>query len=312
MNKHISNIISYLRFPLIVGVVFIHSKLDSLISVDASSYTFFVMSLFSDVIARLCVPLFFFFSGYLFFINVEFNKLIYREKLKKRIRTVLTPYLIWNCFGFIVLLIKVHPYFSVRFPALQVYHVDIESFLRSFWSFSLVSNNSYYPINFPLWYLRDLFILILFSPFVYRLICALKYSVVFILFVIWFSPLGGHEFSQSLAFFPLGAYLSINKYDFDTILKRFSPYSIVMYVIIAVLDVLTIGEQIHFLIHQIGILVGMIAIINLVSCLLQNRVFMSIVHYVDVVFLFSLPMVCLFQSIRNYYCYSYLHIVNGR
>ena len=73
-----SKTIDFLRFPLIVGVVLIHSLLGS-VSIqgqqmmaggDFSLYSN-VSYLFSGIIARIAVPLFFFFSGFLFFYRLR-------------------------------------------------------------------------------------------------------------------------------------------------------------------------------------------------------------------------------------------------
>lgn len=72
-----SKVISFLRFPLIVAVVFIHSQPHEVIiggislvdSNNLNTYTY-VNFLISGVIARVAVPLFFFISGFLFFKGV--------------------------------------------------------------------------------------------------------------------------------------------------------------------------------------------------------------------------------------------------
>ena len=66
-------VISVIRFPLIIGVVFIHAhftEVDGISIYQTSlypSYTF-VSMLLSDVLARIAVPFFFFISGFLFFL----------------------------------------------------------------------------------------------------------------------------------------------------------------------------------------------------------------------------------------------------
>ena len=87
----LSKTISFLRFPLIVGVVFIHSNIlvvnaqGTVMRFDKWPFVAFVMNLFSSVFADVCVPLFFFISGFLFFYYSDFSKEIYRSKEKKRV-----------------------------------------------------------------------------------------------------------------------------------------------------------------------------------------------------------------------------------
>ncbi len=70
----LSQTISFLRFPLIVGVVLIHSQFIGVVingveQVETTDYPVFsaVSYLVSNIFASVAVPLFFFFSGFLFF-----------------------------------------------------------------------------------------------------------------------------------------------------------------------------------------------------------------------------------------------------
>jgi len=71
----LSKTIDFLRFPLIVGVVFIHTDFSNIIiqgskQVDLRQFAVFaqVFLLFSKLVFEVCVPLFFFISGFLFFL----------------------------------------------------------------------------------------------------------------------------------------------------------------------------------------------------------------------------------------------------
>lgn len=278
----LSKTISYLRFPLIVGVVFIHSNIlilnvqGAFIRYDRWPVVAFVINLFSSVFADFCVPLFFFISGFLFFYNSDFSKKIYLTKLNKRVKTLLVPYLIWNFVAFIILLIQVHPGVIRFFPLLKDYRVDITSFLSSFWVTNLPISMSgpANPINTPLWFIRDLMVLVLFSPIIWWLIKRLKIGTVIVLGIIWFFSLGeGFGFPglchQSLFFFPLGAYFGINRINFvDMVSKQlWIPY---VYLGIALIDAVSKNESYNASLHNVGILFGMVSIVYLVSLLLRT------------------------------------------
>lgn len=73
-----SRTIAFLRFPLIVGVVLIHSKMSDVViggvkMANVTDYPVFekFMHLFSEIFPAIAVPLFFFISGFLFFYKVE-------------------------------------------------------------------------------------------------------------------------------------------------------------------------------------------------------------------------------------------------
>lgn len=108
----LSKTIMFLRFPLIVAVVFIHTNLTDVMingTLLADEGQFPVHDVFRHVVtnelARIAVPLFFFISCFLFFYRSDFSFAVYGMKLKKRIRTLLVPYLFWNIVVFLLFLL---------------------------------------------------------------------------------------------------------------------------------------------------------------------------------------------------------------
>lgn len=279
----LSRTISYLRFPLIVGVVFIHSNMlvvniqGNLVRYDQWPVVKFVMTLFSSVFADISVPLFFFISGFLFFYNTEFSKAAYINKIKKRFKTLLVPYLIWNFVAFIILLIEVHPKVIPFFPLLKDYRVDIVSFLSSFWVTNLPISMSgpCNPINTPLWFVRDLLVLVLLSPIIWWMIRKLSVFFVLSMGIIWFFTLGEYVgfpglCHQSLFFFPLGAYFSINKLNFVGICRKISWTSFV-YLLIAIIDVFMWNQTYSVFFHHLNILFGMVTVVAIASSLIEKE-----------------------------------------
>ena len=197
----LSRTISFLRFPLIVGVVFFHNKMGTIniqgniINYDSWPWLSYIINFFSSVISAIGVPLFFIISGFLLFYKVDFNKEVYLKKIKSRVHTLLVPYIIWNFVGFLILLTKIHPKFASLFPLLKGYRIDIVEFLKCFWAIALPSSpigvEHTTPIDTPLWYVRDLMILVLCSPIIYWIIKRFKGYVIVLLGVIWYFTLGG-------------------------------------------------------------------------------------------------------------------------
>ena len=152
-----SQVISFLRFPLIVAVVFIHTQITAIGGIKANLSAPFQFAgqfpiyettvfLVAQIFARLAVPLFFIFSGFLFFKKCdEFNTSTYFNKLKKRTHSLLIPYLFWNLL-FIVL--------SSQFAD------SIKDWLILFWR----------PASLQLWFIRDLMVVVLFSPLILEII----------------------------------------------------------------------------------------------------------------------------------------------
>ena len=114
-----SKTIAFLRFPLIVGVVLIHCYYKELpiggVKVPVmDEYPIYklIADLFSQVLARTAVPLFFLISGYLFFYKSSLSWPMYGSKLRKRAQTLLFPYLFWNG-----ALVALHLLMELLFPS---------------------------------------------------------------------------------------------------------------------------------------------------------------------------------------------------
>ena len=170
-----------------------------------------VVEIFSQGIARLAVPIFFFISGFLFFQKVSSLSLeLYRNKIKKRVRTLLVPYLLWNG----ILLVALIGLYFVGYPYSVMKNgfsceVLFKTFVGSF------HETGAFPLIYPLWFIRDLFCVCLISPLIYECIKILRLIFVFILGTVWILGgeipiLGYYMMSMSaLFFFSLGSYFSL-------------------------------------------------------------------------------------------------------
>jgi fucose 4-O-acetylase-like acetyltransferase len=198
-SKNISqyDVISALRLPLIVLVTYAHSyggvaEGYSLIGSGWDSYEILKIAM-SQTLVKVAMPTFFVMSGYLFFANVEkFNKEIYQQKLWRRIKTLLIPYIIWNL---------------LMAAKLKVFSLSI------FWT----------PANMPLWFLRDLMIVSLLTPIIYIGVRKLGYWLFVLLLPIYLTGIWAIQPGlnpYAICFFTFGAYLSIQKINLiETCLK---------------------------------------------------------------------------------------------
>ena len=213
-----SKVLDVVRIPGIVLVVLIHITGYGMRQVNMcpNDYSFYmsVNRLFSSVIGGVAVPVFFLVSGYLFFRNCEFTKIAYKAKLKRRIHTLLIPFLLWNALYLIVkllpLLVPVLAEISLcEFPG----EINLCSLLSAFWNF----NDSGFPIVVPLWFLKDLIVMSIISPLVY---CFVKYTKLYgliVLLLVWISGSLTPIMSRiplnmtSVFFFTSGAYFGIRR-----------------------------------------------------------------------------------------------------
>lgn len=271
----LSQTISFLRFPLIVGVVFIHANFSNLMidGVDVSQTEGFpvyqtISLLCSNIIARICVPLFFFISGFLFFYKSEFSLFMYLYKLKKRVHTLLVPYLFWN---FLVIVL----YFLVQslFPGLTSgMNTPVSEYTLTDWVMAFWSVHADMPISGQFWFIRDLMVIVLLTPLVYY---SIKYVRVFIVLLLglfwffdyWFSFVG---FSiTAFFFFTAGAWFSINKVDFVQIMRPWLYPASVLYIVLV--SILLLYECNAYMLNM-SIVIGIISIVAISSYSLERGV----------------------------------------
>lgn len=172
----LSQTITFLRLPLIVAVVFIHTVLADITMGGfqlAHEGQFpahdLLRHIISGEIAQTAVPLFFFISGFLFFRRTDFSAAAYGRKLKRRVRTLLVPYVFWNAAEvlkiFLAQTFLPHMISSGSYKPVADYNWS--DWLSVFWNFPGS------PANFPLWFVRDLMVIILFAPAV---CCLVRYG----------------------------------------------------------------------------------------------------------------------------------------
>lgn len=180
------DIINALRLPLIVLVTYAHSyggvmEGYSVLGSGWDSYEVLKIMM-SQTLVKVAMPTFFVMSGYLFFTNVEtFNKNIYWQKIGRRVKTLLIPYIIWN----LLMAVK-----------LKTFNLSI--FIT--------------PANMPLWFLRDLMIVTILTPIIYIGVKKLNYWLFALLLPVYLTGIWAIQPSPNpyaICFFTLGAYLSI-------------------------------------------------------------------------------------------------------
>lgn len=154
--------ITLLNLVLILLVLYIHSYY-----LEAGDYPLaLAIQKFTgnNGIARVAVPLFFLISGMLFFNNtIALNQCI--TKQKKRIRTLLVPYLLWN-------IIFVLWYMVLQnLPGIGGFiNSDMIGKVMSGSVINALEDLFWTPAAFQLWFLRDLLFIVLLAPISYYLI----------------------------------------------------------------------------------------------------------------------------------------------
>ena len=114
-------------------------------------------------------PLFFLVSGFLFFQKYDGSWATYKEKLSRRVKTLLIPFLIWNFATYLV-------YFAGEsIPATKVYFATkywppIRSFTALDYANAFFGFTVKFPMSYQFWFIRDLMVMVVLSPLIYLLL----------------------------------------------------------------------------------------------------------------------------------------------
>ena len=188
LSDYLSEKIKILSLFLTILIVILHANMANLSTGGLS----FLQKVMTAEVTRIAVPLFFLISGFLFFINYQNTWSDYKRKLSARTRSLLIPYVLFLLCGSLGMFVLGRVY-------------TIEEFGR------ILKNGILYspPIFYPLWFLRDLYIMAVFAPIVYWVI---KKVPIFLIVPIIVWLLGKNPFvfpmTEAMLFFSVGAFLT--------------------------------------------------------------------------------------------------------
>lgn len=258
--------LSILRFPLIVGVVFIHN-VDAIVRFENGSigvtsdnvFTAFIRNLISQNIARTAVPLFFLIAGYFFFRGFQSVKLDYLNRLKSRVRTLLIPFIFWNIATLIVIAV------CESLPSIQIYisgaHARVDSF--TFYDYiNAIFGITRAPISYQFWFIRDLMVLALMSPVIYFFIVRLPLVFIGLLAACWLTGVWPISIPSSDAalFFSIGATVAYKRKSLFMLDKQMMPI-VSAYFFTLVAHFLSIGADWDQYLYKISIVLGVLSIL---------------------------------------------------
>lgn len=250
-----SALIKAMRFPLIVLVLYEHSV--GVYNGVNTSYGF-VSEMISHHICPLAVCWFFFLSGYLFFWNLEEKGFSFQwilSKWKRRIWTLLVPYLIWNLLVVAAILLKNYGFSLFGMPVnpdeMQVVHYG-----PYYW---FVAG----PANFPLWFMMDMMEMTLVTPLFYPLYKKYPWVSLGVLVLLYLSPWTPRVLSmRAIFYFSLGAWMSINRVSFLSLGKKVKIPAAIIAVILLVLATAQMDKPWHEWLLRAFYPFGMITFLN--------------------------------------------------
>lgn len=261
--------IQLLRFPLVVGVVFLHAwgttvglaGGEMLGMNQPSGFADFVRNLVSQGFARTAVPTFFLVSGFLFFNGLEWPMRGYAAKLKTRLRTLLVPYLFWNVAWLLALAL------AQAIPAYRTFFSGVNNPIASYSTFDYV--NAVFgiggpPIAYQFWFIRDLMLLTLIAPLIAYAIRLTAWPFLMALSACWLAgvwPVYAPS-AEATLFFAFGGYVaSRGRSIFDG--DKYGRIVLCAYIPVVVVDALLVTGPLHPLLHRFGVVLGVAAVLSL-------------------------------------------------
>jgi surface polysaccharide O-acyltransferase-like enzyme len=269
MNAEDSAKINLLRFPLIVGVIMVHAhRLVGLPDGPVQATAQYPAALYTELLvahlwSQITAPLFFMFAGYLLYRQVPLTRSLWLSKVKNRLTTLGVPYLCWN--GAIFLLFFV----AQSIPRFQAYFTRPEFEIRAmnWWQRAdLLLGITRFPIDYQLWFLRDLIVLAAISPLIWLAMKYARLATLGFFFVLWTGVWGDVSFSQSMAllFFSIG--IALGQVSGERLLIPKHMAFMVVFVVLGLIEVVyqrdlssdSFSDAINVL-HRVTTLIGICA-----------------------------------------------------
>ena len=257
ISEEDSQRISIMKVWLSVMVVFIHLENEISTVGHAASilpdWLDMLEFVISRAVSRCAIPAFFFLSAYLLY-RKPFS---WKRNIQKKVRSLLVPYLILNSFWILMFFAGQH------IPALSVYFLREETMVGN-WSITdwigayLGSpSNDWCPLLYPLWFLRNLFILNLVAPVFKWFVRKAGWYSLIVFIPIWLLPENNNT-TLSICFWGLGCCFSVRKIPLSS-LDRYKKAAVLYPVLILLVCLLRRiqGEIGPRIVYRFCLLTGM-------------------------------------------------------
>jgi len=274
-----SKVIDFIRFPLIVLVILMHTitqptwgldtPLDATMGLHGLNIFMEFRLIIRNIMGHVAVPLFFLISGYLFYKPNELNSWnVYQKKIRKRFLSILVPYLFFNFIKFIEYCIN-----DTKGVDEFLGYVGNHFSFHIFWDYILGENSWAAPICGPLWYLRELFIMFLIAPLLRMLLERCGLVILIILLCIFFVPVFPYIeglYILSWLFFSLGLYLRVKRWSILQCCQKGKSICYWCCLACFLLSIYCFGTSSFFYVRNCFIIMGVISFVNCSSYFIER------------------------------------------
>lgn len=308
-----SAIINLIKGYMTLLVVILHTSFDAGLRYQDGVEPF--IRIFISKLGAIAVPIFFLISGYLFFSNLqEWDWNVWKKKVQKRGKTLFIPYILWIVIAFVFKFlwgILKKEFVQNGFFGIKEYFVR-QGGLRIFYDRPLIIYDksilgylvdSSKPIDGPLWYVRELMILVLLSPVIWRVLkvtgnyALLGLGTIFLLFIglpfVLVSP-------TSLFFFSIGAAFSISGKDFLECFRKWNIVSCIFSAVFLALSFVIEDPLWNELVSRCFVMAGVVMMSNLIADLYDAGRIKPVQLFTDSSFFIYVSHAVLITEISNF------------
>lgn len=210
-EQSLFNRLATIRLPLIVMVVCYHNEAGGgfVAQLDAAPALRLVVDFLANGLGGVRVPVFFLIAGYVFFRNFEARAQWFLRKIAARARSVLLPLVLWSMLWLLVIgAAQSTPGLQAFFAGKSIWSAPLGDYTAWQWVTAIVGQPDQLFL-YHLWFLRDLFILVLLSPLIYGVHRATRGWATVVFLAAWLLGGSGAVSRDALFFFALGCHLSM-------------------------------------------------------------------------------------------------------
>jgi len=181
------------------------------------SVTTFTEYFLANGLFRFRIPMLFIISGYLFALH---DYRLYGERVRKRLRTLFVPYLIWSALGLLfVWILEMYPYSRNIVSSTHLMQIDANRvLLHDYHWYEALGRWILLPVPYQLWFIRVLLIYNLAYPAIRWCVMHPVGKWVFfgVALILWLSTSGFVILEgEGILFFSLGVWMQKTQYNID-------------------------------------------------------------------------------------------------
>jgi fucose 4-O-acetylase-like acetyltransferase len=181
-------------------------------------FTAFTEYFLANGLFRFRIPMLFIISGFLYALH---DQKPYKERTKKRLRTLLVPYLVWSALGILfTYLLESHPIGRNLVANSHIVQIDNNRLLlHNYRWYELAGRWLFLPVPYQLWFIRVLLIYNLAYPGIRWCVThpIARWIFFSVAFLLWLGTMGFVFFEgEGLLFFSLGVWMQKTEFSIES------------------------------------------------------------------------------------------------